>query len=724
MTNIVEVCGFGSETLGQGRKCAPLLHSEGAGVASGSAGEFVIPHGDDRTFGPSRLKSFCPSLEINRRLEWCSVDSRERPCVSGRAAKQSGAASRRVVSSYGDHPLKPDNLSVGETITRCFEDFKKSQTLDKNPWSVLPSSEGDCLMSSRLVGKAGRIVRELALQGLKREFELPSYIRCGDLRAAVRSCFGEVTVLDELSLKTVQKIEKKCCTVCAPRFDEMKDEWYESRFKPVEVDEHHLELFRDAVRNIVPRGWDTRRDPFIPNGHATLNNSRKKGGNWNKEEFSDRCAPSVVFSAGKPRIVTSYSSYNTSTLAELHYSLYNVLQRQGWLLVGDPLDRHVEGLMGGDYVSVDYTSATDNIKNAYVSVLIDVLEERAESMSPEEKKCLRVLGSLRFVGDEREATRGQPMGSVMSFPMLCIVNKAVFDLSMNDLIRGKKITFPEWTRHKCLINGDDLLTREPRKDSDIRGLIAYNGGKIGLVLNQSKTLKSEDIAEINSTFFRNARLERKFNAASLYMGAHTADVLGFARASTRDNASFRRVVRANVHALARQADKHLDTLPGSLKGVCRRDRKIRSAIVSLPTKARVTEKGIIMMVPEPENYRLSRDDRLRAMREEVECVRERWIPRGNSRMNTTIVPNAVSFNSVLRKRRECGKRMIPACYLRAFKRNWSSSEMREVASPYYATEPAWHASHAQFLIDFIRLHAVNVPSRKEPEQLGDFPSLA
>lgn len=586
----------------------------------------------------------------------------------------------REVSDRSDVPVihvtasffeffEKNNQILGEDLKLLWDEYTASDVLTGSPYSVLSdiTDDDECTQRVKLGQRAKILVvwfaRELHIEKLK---DAPTLIECGGLRSAVRSCFGEVDSRAELSFKTVQKIEKSCCSNCEPRFKAKLSEWEEARLAPVVVDAEHLCLFRQALLRNVEKGWDRQRRIFIPNGNATLSFTRRQGGNWNNEPFSDQCRKELVFSSGKPRVVTLYSSHNTKVLAPLHYSMYSSLKKRGWLLVGDPTDEHVQRLNGSTLLSFDYSSATDNIKADYVRTAIDVLKERADYLSSDENAALDVLGTLNL-GDG-VASSGQPMGSVMSFPLLCLINKTVVDLALTDLLCSGSISFLEWTKHMLFVNGDDLLTSEPRKNTDLRRLIADHGSKVGLIVNQEKTMASDIECEINSTLFRNGKKCTKFNAAAIWMSADTDDVLGLASQACDNGRTFRRLVRSNARTLSKQSDKKLDLIPSSLQAICRKDPKIRKAITSQPDRARVVEKGVISMAPRPENYNLGNDEEQLAMSEEVERVRERGIFKGSVRKplyKPRVVPHATSYSSVLKKKRSIGQELLPSCYVRA-----------------------------------------------------------
>jgi len=601
------------------------------------------------------------------------------------------------------------------------DDENDDQALKANPYTVL-HDEGDdgCSLSERLRARAKTLVKFYEELGMTRSAqEIPRQIICGGLRSAVRLCFVDrMSPIDELSFKTIQKLEKSCCKGCEPRFREKLDQWKEARFQPVAVDVDHLARFKRALRMNVEKGWDRRRAPFIPNGNATRQYRRREGGNWNVEEFSGSCRYELVFSSGKPRVVTLYSAENTRRLAPLHYSLYDMLKRRGWLLVGEPTDQHVSSLTGATFLSFDYSSATDNIKREYVKVAVEVLEEQAEHLQEEEIEALRVLSNL--VVDGRETFSGQPMGSVMSFPLLCVINKTVVDMSLSAMLDRKEISFKEYSSHPLLVNGDDLLTREVRSTTDLRGEVVRQGSYVGLVVNEEKTMVSERDGEINSTYFQDGHKLRKFNASSLWMDAGVEDVLGFAAQATADGRTFRKVVRRNLRTLARQSDKHLTEIPLSLVAVCRKDKKIRAAITSLPDRAARIEKGLISMDLRPENYNLSRDEEHNAMLQEIERVRERGVLKGAERkpkFKPGVIPAARSFNAVRNQRRKGCVELIPSCYVRSFTEKIKDEVVSREVAPLEMSLPPGDGSQISRMVDNIRAFKLTRNSSASPGTL-------
>jgi hypothetical protein len=445
---------------------------------------------------------------------------------------------------------------------------------------------------------------------------------------------------------------------------------------PGQVDPVHLERFRAAVRMNVDQDWDRNRAPFIPNGNATRQATRRGGGNWNKEELSASCRAELVFSSGKPRVVTMYSSANTCILGPLHTALYDRFRKKGWLLVGDPTEQHINSLNGTSvFHSFDYSQATDRIRREYTRVMVEVLIEKSSGLTDDEVFALDVLSELRVDGMEEPAVRGQPMGSVMSFPLLCLINKTIVDLALADLLEQGSIGFKEYSQHRCKVNGDDLLVKEVRSDTDIRSLIIKNAALAGLLVNDSKSLVSDQLAEVNSTLFeRNPETglmekRKKQNVSALWMKPDVNDVLGFALEATCDVKQFTRVVRANAHILAKQPVKVHCSLPPSIERVCRTDKRIRRAMTSLPLALRPIKEGIVRMAPAPETYELPREVENECMRREIERVRAAALLRAREpreRFKTSSVPNAISISRALRRPKRSDTKLIPLCYVRRY----------------------------------------------------------
>jgi len=495
-----------------------------------------------------------------------------------------------------------------------------------NKGKVGPDTLQGCEKEARNGRVARRAVQLLASdQEMERVRPLPPRIRCGQLRTAIRQCFPDsgLSVVQELSIKTSQKLESGACETCRQVDQERRlNEWKEARFKAAERDDAHVARFKKALSVIVPTGWDREKFPYIPNGNATRCFSRAQGGNWADWSFSTECKPILVWSSGKPRVVTLYSGGNSQRLYSLHHALYNALRKEGWLLVGSPTNEQVASLNGdGPYVSVDYQSATDNIRLDYVRAAIEVLKTKAAGLTCEEEEALDVVGHLRFDSEEsRVVSSGQPMGSLMSFPLLCLVNKVVVDLAIADLASAGKVTWKQFRAHRCLINGDDLLYREIQADSrDILAGILAHGSRVGLVVNKEKTMVDPEWAEVNSTAFLNGIKQKKTNVGVLLKRSEVTDPIGFLADSVVKRRTFLSCLRDWKFALRNAEVKVQGAIPPSFWSVLQK-REFRDALCSVPS-GRPKPTNPFPVVPMPYGYDLSREEEIAAIHGRVERLR-------------------------------------------------------------------------------------------------------
>lgn len=520
--------------------------------------------------------------------------------------------------------------------TQLPKEKDNSHKKTQGPCNTATIKTQGCSFTPRLERVARQSIRFISREfDIKRISPFPRNIKCGHLRSAVRAAFPEdLPVEVELSCKTTQKLEKHYCTQCNTSRGDVVQQWVKRRLEPVlpETDAF-VNRFKQAFKANVDPGWNRREYPYIPTGNATMGHSRCSGGSWNKEELHYSCRPVSIISSGKPRIVTLFSGAYTEILSPLHRALYSSLKRKGWLLVGPPTDERVKRLNGShEYVSIDYSSATDNIRVDFVDAAVDVLISQADGLTEDQLACLRGFASLTFE-DGSEASTGQPMGSVMSFPVLCLINKTVVDLALLDLLEEGKISFKEWTSHRCIINGDDLLYKELSPGLMIYDRIVANGSRVGLVVNQEKTLKHQRIGEINSTAFNNGTLIKKVNCAALFMAQDVTDVLGFARESSRTLWGFKKLVKRNLAQLEKQEVKVCSRLPTPFWRVLWRDRKISAALLTKPLFGKDERVNLFPVTRKPVGYRLERWEETDAVNLRVAEIRRegRKQPRGLQR---------------------------------------------------------------------------------------------
>jgi hypothetical protein len=144
-------------------------------------------------------------------------------------------------------------------------------------------------------------------------------------------------------------------------------------------------------------------------------------------------------------------------------------------------------------VSGDYKSATDNLPTEVAEAALDVILAHSVSVPESIKRYARAILRPRMFsvdqGLEFVPSVGQMMGSLLSFPLLCLQNYLAF--------RWARASVP--SRLPLLINGDDILFQSDecfaRHWMDVVA-------SVGLEVERSKTSVSDSFGSLNSTLFR------------------------------------------------------------------------------------------------------------------------------------------------------------------------------------------------------------------------------
>jgi hypothetical protein len=313
---------------------------------------------------------------------------------------------------------------------------------------------------------------------------------------------------------------------------------------PASFPSGYLRHVRREIRSLFGTGWDSGyarvASSYAPPLSSCLESPRSRGGcraEWRGlqaqylsftsgiSEFPLGDSFDVRFmnvdTGGKSRSVT-VASADQCLLGPLHRLIYGVLSdRCSWLLRGEAKQAkfsHFVREQGEVFVSGDYQSATDNLPLEVAEVILDVLRERAlfvpdrvfdlarRSLRADVEYPLSGGGSCRF-----RQVRGQLMGNLLSFPLLCLQNYVAFRYCVSrsevsdDLVR---------------INGDDIVFRA-RMGVVRRWMDTVSS--LGLQLCRGKTLVSASIFSLNSTFFRSRKLGPKLVPVARFQSLATLD---------------------------------------------------------------------------------------------------------------------------------------------------------------------------------------------------------
>lgn len=205
----------------------------------------------------------------------------------------------------------------------------------------------------------------------------------------------------------------------------------------------------------------------------------------------------VAKTKGKHRVVTMQSAGVKRVLAPVHNALYDHISSFDWCVRGDVRREDFAAVVGdlrrGErFISGDYQAATDNIYLPAVEAIVEVLAESPE-LSEEERRVL--LGSFRNLrwlsssGATHPIKRGSMMGNLVSFPLLCLLNKACHDIA-------RDVCSPvPGVRRVGRFNGDDCMFSG---DDAFFGTWQLVTGIFGLVVNREKTGVSRRWLELNS----------------------------------------------------------------------------------------------------------------------------------------------------------------------------------------------------------------------------------
>jgi len=188
--------------------------------------------------------------------------------------------------------------------------------------------------------------------------------------------------------------------------------------------------------------------------------------------------------------------------------MYDYLSKKPWLLRGSPDSERMEKIcVNKVQTSVDLVNATDGLRHDVAKEILRGLFFNSVAV-PRSVRSLAYKTLCPTVEGGNRVSHGQMMGAYLSFPLLCVQSyiaarwAARFD---------KSATF--------LVNGDDCVISASREvtSSDYPDFFE---------LNTKKTIRAENVVEVNSTVFlrergrwREVRHLRRGTALPGYLGS-------------------------------------------------------------------------------------------------------------------------------------------------------------------------------------------------------------
>jgi len=298
----------------------------------------------------------------------------------------------------------------------------------------------------------------------------------------------------ELSASDIQKRERAYMEKMTTPQETLSKEWTDH------VVRHMTRLFQ--------RGWDhdwvRATEVFTLPTSACVENPRSKGGPRGldrcalREEYRDFISGKdvklsgntelcTIWTGGKWRLVSKFEA-RRSFLSPVHQTIYNHLSKKEWLLRGEATPDKFKDFTRRDgelFVSGDYESATDNLNISLSHLMLDCMRQTSTHIPRTVWREARKALVAKF-SDGRAQSRGQLMGSLLSFPLLCLANFLAFKWAVKRKVPLK-------------INGDDIVFRcTPGEAEKWFKEIAQSG----LTISKGKTLTTKSIFSLNSTFFR------------------------------------------------------------------------------------------------------------------------------------------------------------------------------------------------------------------------------
>jgi len=216
--------------------------------------------------------------------------------------------------------------------------------------------------------------------------------------------------------------------------------------------------------------------------------------------------PVGLAEALKARVITKGPPFTAFVMKPLQKFLWRQLKRHpAFRLIGEPvttwnvLERLGQSLPPGQaLLSGDYSAATNNLAPWVSETIAREISAVVGLTADECELFVRSLVGHTFVDDKLslfvDQKWGQLMGSVTSFPILCIANAAMCRWSLEVAFR-KKMSIAQTT---IMINGDDCLFRTTQEGLALWKTITTF---IGLTPSVGKFFFSREFAQINSANF-------------------------------------------------------------------------------------------------------------------------------------------------------------------------------------------------------------------------------
>jgi len=243
-----------------------------------------------------------------------------------------------------------------------------------------------------------------------------------------------------------------------------------------------------------------------------------------------RATIQVVLEPLKTRVISKGESTPYYLAKPLQIKIHDILRHRGeFRLIGRPLsatdlmdleqNRVVGGVGGYEWFSIDYSAATDGLSaRLSASIMTRILRGQTSDLLPIWMSVLAPhLCRYPFPHDDIlpiQQKNGQLMGSILSFPILCLANLGLYLYAIRDDPRSLANKLKG-----VLVNGDDMLYVARR--SRWRTHVAL-GEKVGLRMSPGKAYHDRVFANANSACFHFPLLDE--NRCGTFIPEHWTSV--------------------------------------------------------------------------------------------------------------------------------------------------------------------------------------------------------
>lgn len=245
--------------------------------------------------------------------------------------------------------------------------------------------------------------------------------------------------------------------------------------------------------------WDRVVDAFEPD---------------NPDVEVPHATPSPVLEACKVRMITKGPERLQYLGRYVQKFLWQTLSRHPtFRLIGQPIssddieDFWSRAPVGAMWVSGDYKAATDYLSSEATNLCWELICERSAMPAEFQEWGYKILTEhvLHYDGVGVAQRNGQLMGSVISFPILCLINAAVNRHVMEEAY-GVKLSLEDTG---MLINGDDCLIHLP-PEQKFYELWQQCTSAVGLEMSLGKNYWSDKFVVINSRMYYPHTTERRY----------------------------------------------------------------------------------------------------------------------------------------------------------------------------------------------------------------------